>query len=48
MIVNAGPACVRTKDKRNAAIDLLREHGLAEVIEGRVIALVSEASGISA
>ena len=45
MIVNAGPTCVRTKDKRNAAVELLREHGLAEVIEGRVIALVSDAAG---
>ena len=45
VIVNAGPTCVRTKDKRNAAVELLREHGLAEVIEGRVIALVSDAAG---
>ena len=47
-IVNAGPACVRSKDARSAAIDLLREHGLVEVIEGRALALVPDARGAPA
>ncbi len=38
-IVNAGPACVRTKDKRDAALALLTEHGLAEVSDGWALAL---------
>lgn len=39
-IVNAGPACVRSKDKRDAALDHLRELGLAEVNEGQAYALM--------
>ena len=39
-ILNGGPACVRTKDKRDAAIDLLVAVGLAERGEsGAVLAL---------
>ena len=47
-ILNAGPACVRSKDARNAAVDLLREYRLVEVIEGRALALVPEAQGAPA
>ena len=41
-IVNAGPACVRSKDKRDAALDRLQELGLAEVNEGQAYALMPE------
>lgn len=43
-IVNAGPACVRSKDSRDAALDLLREHGLVEVAERYAFALMPEQS----
>lgn len=39
VIVKDGPACTRTKDKRNVAITLLTEHGLAELSDGSVQAL---------
>lgn len=42
VIVNGGPANVRTKDKRDAALDLLADHGLAEVIAGYALALMPE------
>lgn len=41
-IVNAGPACVRSKDKRDAALERLRELGLAEVLEGSALATLPE------
>lgn len=44
-IVNGGPACVRTKSKRDAAVDLLRELELVEVIEGAAQALMHEPQG---
>ena len=42
-IVNGGPACARTKDKRDAALDLLGELGLVEVAGGTALALMPEA-----
>jgi hypothetical protein len=42
VIVNGGPGCVRTKDKRDAAIATLRELGLVEVFEGVALALVPD------
>ena len=47
-IVNRGPACVRSKDTRDAAIDVLREHGLVETIGGRAVALAPGAQGDTA
>jgi hypothetical protein len=40
VIVNGGPGCVRTKDKRDAALALLQDAGLVEVIEGHALALM--------
>jgi Protein of unknown function (DUF3987) len=40
VIVNAGPACVRTKDKRDAALAALEAAGLVSVAEGRAVALL--------
>lgn len=45
IIVNAGPACVRSKDKREAALDRLRELGLAETNDGSAYALMPEPEG---
>ena len=42
-IVNGGPACVRTKDKRDAALSLLIEHGLAEISDGMAQAMEPQA-----
>jgi Protein of unknown function (DUF3987) len=39
-IVNAGPACVRTKDKRDAAIQILEGAGLVKVVHARATALI--------
>lgn len=39
VIVNAGPAFVRSKDKRDAVLDRLRELGLVEVRDGYALAL---------
>lgn len=40
VIVNSGPACVRTKDKRNAALSVLEAAGLVRLVDGRAQALV--------
>lgn len=42
VIVNAGPTCVRTKEKRDAAVALLQEAGLVEVIGRDALALMPE------
>lgn len=42
VIVNGGPACVRTKDKRDAALSLLKDAGLVLVIDGSAAALMPE------
>lgn len=42
VIVNAGPTCARTKEKRDAAIALLHEVGLIEVVAGAAIALMPD------
>ena len=42
VVVNGGPACVRSKDKRDAALALLQDVGLAEVIAGRAQALMPD------
>ena len=38
-IVKDGPACTRSKDRRDAALDLLAEFGLVEVANGDALAL---------
>lgn len=40
VIVNAGPGCVRSKERRDTAIELLRELGLVEVIDGAALAMM--------
>ena len=40
VIVNAGPACVRSKDKRDAALSALEAVGLVSVADGRAVALL--------
>lgn len=40
VIVNKGPACVRTKDKRDAALAELEAVGLVSVFEGKAHALI--------
>ena len=45
VIVNAGPACVRSKSTRDAAIGMLQEFGLVEVIGGAALAMLPEAVG---
>ena len=45
IIVNAGPACVRSKDKRDAALDRLRELGLVETGDGNAYAVMPEPEG---
>lgn len=42
VIVNAGPAFVRSKDKRDGVLDRLRELGLVEVRDGYALALGGE------
>lgn len=44
VIVNAGPACVRSKDSRNAAVDLLVSVGLVAVENGKALALIGDPS----
>ena len=39
VIVKDGPACTRSRDRRDAALDLLGEFGLAEVSDGAALAL---------
>lgn len=41
VIVNAGPAGTRTKDSRNAALQLLEAAGLVSVANGRAVALLA-------
>jgi len=41
-IVKDGPACVRTRQKRDAALDLLREFGLVDVADGTAQALEAQ------
>lgn len=43
-IVNGGPACVRTKDKRDAALSALESAGLVSVFEGRAFALAAQST----
>ena len=43
-IVNGGPACVRTKDKRDAALSELEAAGLVSVADGRALALLGAAA----
>jgi hypothetical protein len=45
VIINGGPACIRTKDKRDAAMSALEAAGLVSVIDGKAQALVAEAIG---
>lgn len=40
VIVKDGPAVTRSKDKRDTALALLAEHGLAEVSDGEALALM--------
>jgi hypothetical protein len=40
VIVNGGPACVRSKAKRDAALSVLEAAGLVSVAEGRAVALL--------
>ena len=44
VIVNAGPACVRSKDKRDAALSALEAFGLVSVADGRAQALLGAAA----
>ena len=39
VIVNGGPACVRTKNKRDAALSELEAAGLVSIAEGKALAL---------
>lgn len=43
VIVNGGPACVRSKDKRDAALTVLESAGLVSVADGKAVALLSPA-----
>ena len=43
VIVNAGPACVRSKDRRDAALSVLEAAGLVVVADGKAQALVGKA-----
>ena len=44
VIVNGGPACVRTKDKRDAALSALEAAGLVCVADGKALALIGGAA----
>ena len=44
VIVNGGPACVRTKDKRDAALSVLEAAGLVYVADGKALALIGGAA----
>jgi hypothetical protein len=44
-ILKDGPACTRSKDKRDAALDLLVEHGLAERVADTAQALYPPEDG---
>jgi hypothetical protein len=43
VIVNSGPACVRTKDKRDAALSVLEAAGLVCVTDGKALAQIGGA-----
>ncbi|MDL2339491.1 MAG: DUF3987 domain-containing protein, partial [Pseudomonadota bacterium] len=43
VIVNKGPACVRTRDRRDAALSELEEAGLVQVLDGKAQALIGPA-----
>ena len=45
VIVNAGPVCVRSKAKRDAALSALEAVGLVSVAEGRAAALLPPGAG---
>lgn len=45
VIVNAGPMCVRSKSKRDAALSVLEAVGLASVADGRAAALLAPGAG---
>lgn len=47
-IVNKGPACVRSKDSRNAALSELEAAGLVSLAGGQVVALYETASDMGA
>lgn len=47
-IVNRGPACVRTKDKRDAALSELRAAGLVSVADAQAFVLLDGAPEPSA
>ena len=40
VIVNRGPTCVRSKDKRDAALSVLEAAGLVSVADGKAVALL--------
>jgi hypothetical protein len=40
VIVNGGPTCVRSKDKRDAAMSVLEAAGLVSVADGKALALI--------
>ena len=44
VIVNGGPACVRSKDKRDAALSELEAAGLVSVADGKAFALLGTAA----
>jgi hypothetical protein len=45
VIVNSGPACVRTKDKRDAALSALEADGLVAVADGKAVVLYQGPAG---
>jgi hypothetical protein len=45
VIVNGGPACVRSKAKRDAALSVLEAAGLVSVAAGRAVALLPVGMG---
>jgi hypothetical protein len=47
VIVNGGPACVRSKAKRDAALSVLEAAGLVGVADGRAVALLPVELGAS-
>jgi len=48
VIVNAGPGCVRSKDKRDAALAVLEEAGLVRLADGAAHALIGDPVGEAA
>ena len=44
VIVNGGPPCVRSKDKRDAALSVLEAAGLVYVADGKALALIGGAA----